>query len=56
MTTSKKSKSKSKDDGETVSRYWQRKIQKEIEEEFCCEDWLDEHSNWRYYICGEDIY
>lgn len=58
MTTRKsKSKSKSKnDDGETVSYYYRRKLDREIEQELCSEDYLDEHSNWKYYINGEEIY
>ena len=55
-TTNTKPAIKIKDDGdgETVSYYYRRKLDREIEEEFCCEDELDYYCNCGYN--GDDDY
>lgn len=41
------------DDGETVSYYYRKKVEKEIEDWFCGEDWMDYYCNCE---CEEDDY
>lgn len=52
--TRRRRKPKDDGDGETVTDEEIEVFENELEEWFCSEDWMDEHSNWRYYINGEE--